>query len=385
MDNVLARTVIDTRSRPTNSLRLGRRFIPPILLLVAALALRWVASVNPEWVESYYSRSFYLNIAHGIAFINKFVWFSVAEILLLLILCGLIAGVIWQLRGLYAGRLKAGQLALANLQILFWVGSIGAMLFLIVWGLNYQRQPLAQSWNLPQRPVTSAELEMIGRTIVSEVNWNYEAGSTGIDPSAPSRLPLNKTELYEVLESSYNDLLPLLGRAAGGGFGPPKPVYLSRLMSRFSVSGIYTPFTGEPNFNTELPDSILPFALAHEMAHQRGYAREDEADFIAFVVCINASHRYVRYSGHLRSIDVLSVLARLTPQRYNEVVASLGPGPRADIDAANSFWLRHQGNLSQATYRVTDTYLKVNRVNSGMKNYGEVVKLIISYYLMRSG
>ena len=156
-------------------------------------------------------------------------------------------------------------------------------------------------------------------------------------------------------------------------------------MSRFSVSGIYTPFTGEPNFNTELPDSSLPFALAHEMAHQRGYARENEADFIAFLVCINASHPYVRYSGHLRSINVLWVLARLTPQRYNEVVASLGPGPRADIDAANSFWLRHQGNLSRATYKVTDRYLKANRVNSGMKNYDEVVTLIISYYLTRVG
>src|ERR1043166_6917252 len=54
---------------------------------------------------------------------------------------------------------------------------------------------------------------------------------------------------------------------------PPKPVYFSGLMSRFGVSGVYSPFTGEPNYNTLQPDCDLPFAVAHEMAHQRGYAR----------------------------------------------------------------------------------------------------------------
>jgi hypothetical protein len=228
-------------------------------------------------------------------------------------------------------------------------------------------------------------LEEISRTIIFEINRDYEEGCAGVEGRAPCRLPLDETQLYEALESSYRRLEPLLGGAGGGGFGPPKPFYFSHLMSRFSISGMFSPFTGEPNFNAEQPDSGLPFAVAHEMAHQRGYAREDDADFLAFLACVNASHPYVRYSGRLRSLEVLDLLGRIAPHRYQEIAPLLAPGPVADREASNSFWLRQEGTLSRATYGVTDAYLKVNRVGSGLGNYREVVRLIISYYLTRAG
>jgi len=380
---ITRRTNIEAAGRPTSTLRRWRELVAPAALFCAALGLHALAGQNPEVVEHYYSRYFYLSVGREIAFVNKFFRFSLSEVLAVVVLGGLTGGLIWQARRLYLRRVKAPDLVFSCVRGALWVAGAGVMLFLLVWGLNYQRQPLAQSLNLEPRAVSGDELEAISRTIVSEVNRNYEEGRDGRELGARGIVPLGRAELYEVIEASFRRQAPLLGEASGGGFGPPKPVYVSRLMSRFSISGMYSPFTGEPNYNAEQPASDLPFSIAHEMAHQRGYAREDDANFIAFLICINSSHPSVRYSGHLRSMSVLGVLARFAPRRYNEVVASLAPGPLADIQASSSFWVRPEGHFNRATYGVTDAYLKINGVNSGLKNYNEVVRLIISYYLTR--
>jgi hypothetical protein len=68
-------------------------------------------------------------------------------------------------------------------------------------------------------------------------------------------------------------------------------------MARAGISGIFIPFTGEPHYDAHQPASSLPFTLAHEMAHQRGFAFESEANFVAAVVCLRSDHPYIRHSG----------------------------------------------------------------------------------------
>jgi hypothetical protein len=78
-----------------------------------------------------------------------------------------------------------------------------------------------------------------------------------------------------------------------------KRVILSRAMSYTHTLGVYTFFTGEANLNTNAPDYSIPYTMAHELAHQRGIAREDEANFIAFLVCANADDPYIKYCGYM--------------------------------------------------------------------------------------
>jgi hypothetical protein len=155
-------------------------------------------------------------------------------------------------------------------------------------------------------------------------------------------------------------------------------------MTWLSVSGIHTPFTGEANFNREQPDWDLPFTMAHEKAHQRGYAREDEASFIGFLVCISASDPFVRYSGYLHSLGVLSALRGMAPGLYGETVRLLGEGPRADLRASSAFWNRYRSEtLTRVASKTNDAYLRANRIQSGIRNYDEVTQLIVSYYLSK--
>jgi hypothetical protein len=111
-------------------------------------------------------------------------------------------------------------------------------------------------------------------------------------------------------------------------------------MTWLSVAGFYSPFTAETDFNREQPAWDLPFSMAHEKAHQRGYAREDEASLIGFLACIDASDPFVRYSGYLHSLKVLTALRGIAPGLYGETVRSLAGGPRADLVASAAFGIR---------------------------------------------
>ncbi len=359
--------------------RKARWIVAPGLLLLA-LGLQRLATFYPDLIERYYSRGLFPYIGRGLALISGYFTFSLFEVGVILLLLGLPGVAIWQIRELYLGRTGFVRLLLSTLLNLIWFFGGGALLFLLLWGLNYQRPPLAAKLGLQLRQATAGELEMIGRAIIAGINRNYRAASANQDWVEQSYLPMSRPQLYQVIEAAYQQEA-LLSSFSVSGFSPPKPAYFSRAMSWLGITGIYSPFTGEPNFNAEQPDCSLPFSIAHEMAHQRGFAREDEASFIAFLVCINSAHPYVRYSGYLEALSVVLALSTAAPERYREIVGALGAGPRADLQARAHFWQRYRGLLQRFTHRMNDNYLKANRVRSGVENYSEVASLIIAYYL----
>src|SRR5262249_51615312 len=110
----------------------------------------------------------------------------------------------------------------------------------------------------------------------------------------------------------------------------------------------------------------------------RGYAREDEANFIGYLVCINSTEPYVRYSGYLYGLKVLDTLSKGNLDRSNDI----NEGPKADLRVRSQFWEKNKSStLSALSRRIFSAYLRVNRVAGGIKNYNEDVQLIIGYYL----
>lgn len=358
-----------------------RRWLAPAGFLFTAITLQSFAAFNPKVTEHFYSRGLYPYIGRITSFVNRFTSFSLSEVLIIAILVVIAGLTIWQVRELYYRRVTSRTFALSGLSKLLWVAGGGLISFLLVWGLNYQRQPLAVTMGFERREASVDELVVIGRAIVDGINSNHREAHAGGIVEEHDGVPLGQSELISHLESAYRQEAALIG-TTGEGFGPPKPIYSSHLMTRLGVTGVYMPFTGEPNFNTEPPGFDLPYTLAHEMAHQRGFAREDEANFIAFLVCAKSSHPYIRYSGYLNSLSVLGALARVAPERYRELVNALDAGPRADLRARSRFWSRYRGRAAKWSQQVNDAYLKANRIRSGVKNYNDAVSLIIGYYLM---
>jgi hypothetical protein len=213
--------------------------------------------------------------------------------------------------------------------------------------------------------------------IVTGVNNSYEqARGSGERPAAPAR-----DAIFSAIEQGFQSE-SLLGDAGRGVFSDPKPLALSRLTSWAGVSGFYIAFTGEVAFNADVPAFDLPMVIAHHKAHQRGYAREDEASFIGYIICINSTDPYVKYSGYLYGLKVLEVLSKGNVDRYNDLLSRINEGPKADLRERSAFWERMRSSaLGAASRRVFSAYLRANRVPGGVKSNDEDVPLIIGYYL----
>lgn len=357
-----------------------RRWLKPLALLAAAFALQALASRNPPLVERYYSRKLFPAIIHALSLINGVVGVSIGEVMIYFLAAALVGTLIYQAREIYLRRKRITRLLGTDLLVLMWMTGSAMMVFLLIWGLNYQREPLGSKLGFAGRSASDEQLKMISEIIVNEVNSNYGDSHVG---GAADGSPLSRAQVYELIESAYQHE-PLLGGAGSGRYGPPKPIYFSGLLSRLGLSGFYMPFSGEPNFNAAQPDFDLPFVIAHEKAHQRGFAREDEANFIAFLVCINSTHPYLRYSGYLNALKVIRTFGGLDAEFYRSLATRMGEGPRNDLRARAAFWARYEGPARAVAHKINNSYLKANGIGSGTQSYGEDTALIVGYYLMRA-
>ena len=350
----------------------------PLGLFFAAPALQSLARRKPHFVEYYYSRTLFPRIGHALSRVNGLFGFSLAELVVIAIVPILIGALIYQGRQIYLRRRPAGRIIRANLLTAIWIAGSAMMLFLLLWGFNYEREPLGNSLGLARRHASREQLEIVSAWIVNGINSNYEASR-----SRPGAAPPGRAQLYELIESAYQHE-PLLAGICSGGYAQAKPVQFSGLMSRLGLSGMYFPFTGEANFNAAQPDFDLPYVIAHEKAHQCGFAREGDANFIAFLVCSNSTNAYLRYSGYLNALEVVYSLAASAPDRDGRASTMLDEGPQADIKARSAFWARYMGRASAVSHRINDSYLKANHIASGAQSYGEDVALIVGYYLTRA-
>jgi hypothetical protein len=88
-------------------------------------------------------------------------------------------------------------------------------------------------------------------------------------------------------------------------FSAPKEVYFSEALSYLSISGFYFPFTAEANINTKEGNIYIPFVICHEKAHQYGIMREQDANFVAYLACIQSQNSDFIYSGYLKAFTLL--------------------------------------------------------------------------------
>ena len=133
-------------------------------------------------------------------------------------------------------------------------------------------------------------------------------------------------------------------------------------MSWAGIAGIYIPFTAEANVNVHQPPLLLLSSGAHEMAHYLGFAREDEANFIAYLACIHSKDPCIRYSGvMLALIHCGNQLYKTDPIAYQAVwEACYSPGMIRDLRGYNEYWDRYEGQVEAAVDQLNDGYLKHN-------------------------
>ena len=245
-------------------------------------------------------------------------------------------------------------------------------------GVGYRTTALAEKIGIEDKKnVTADELFYTVNIVVDELNLLAEKmelsdGQTHM-PYSFGEMSDKLIDAYDRMNVSYSLLANYPSRA--------KPVYFSTVMSDLGITGIYSFFTGEANVNVEYPDYCVAYTAAHELAHQRGICRENEANFVAFLVCISSEDDYIRYSGYLNMYEYLaSALYRTDPERYKLVRDRLSDTVVADMRASNEVYKAHKDSiLGKINDRINDAYLKANGTE-GVVSYGYVVRLAVGYY-----
>lgn len=172
---------------------------------------------------------------------------------------------------------------------------------------------------------------------------------------------------------------PLLSWGSGT-YPKPKPVAVSEILSWQSLSGIYSPFTAEANYNADMTPYNIPFTLCHELSHLKGYMEEQEANFIAFLASTGSERLDFQYSGYLMAwIYCSNALYELEPEAYFNIVSGMNDDVLADLRDNNAFWDLYDGSISRMSDWMNDTYLRANGQADGIASYDKMVDLIISY------
>ena len=160
-----------------------------------------------------------------------------------------------------------------------------------------------------------------------------------------------------------------------------KPVMLSHYWSYTSTTGMFMPFWMESNVNIDISPDELIFTALHEIAHSYGFARENEANFLAFLVGRSSESINIRYSALLSGFVYLSnALYTANNDLHQDVYSNLNEKVKSDLNRRNVYWKQFQGPVKKISNKANDIYLKSNAQESGIKSYGEVVDLIVAFY-----
>jgi hypothetical protein len=247
----------------------------------------------------------------------------------------------------------------------------GALYFLFIslWGINYNRKTAFEIFGYEKAEVTLSRLKEIGDELKDTLN-ELNAELTQEDLELENVIDRGNTGYYR-LQNVYPEL--------GGNYAQVKPIRASIIMSYFQIWGFYSPYTFEANINTMIPKALIPSTIAHELAHTRGFAREDEANFIAYLTCLNHNDKSYVYSGSLLGFMNISNAIRRTEQSsYDELMKKLDPGVIEHLEEIRRFNLRYKGILDELSTKINDLFLKSNRQTDGVLSYGRMVDLMIS-------
>ena len=339
--------------------------------LVVGAGLLAVLPTPAARVEALYARRFYPALQNLLTPLSDSVPFAVFDLLL----AGVAACVgMWWIMALRrpgaGGRPRA--VAAAGLRTIALAAGI-YLVFLLVWGFNYRREPLAAKLGHDAGRVTSHALGELGVETADRLNALYAAAPRAAWPALDA-LPARLGPAFEHVQ-----------RRLGGGrtavVGVPKTTLLGPYFEWAGIDGMISPFTLEILVNDAVLPFERPYVVAHEWAHLAGYAAESEASFVGWLTCL-AGDDASRYSAWLYLLP--RVVRHLDETGRARVWGRLAPGPAADLRAVA---LRLRGAVpvvQRNANRIYDSYLRANRVEAGIASYGEVIDLVLGTTSWRS-
>ena len=340
------------------------------MAVVAGAALMAVLPVSRSAVESAYSQGAYPVLRQLLTAATSRVPLVLFDWLLLGGASAILAWCAWRLsRPGRQGRLRVLGAVAARLAV---VAAALYLVFLVAWGLNYRREALGAKLGYAEERVTPAVLEELTAAAVSHLNRLFEVTEARSWPQLE--------ELPAALGPAFERVQRELGATRPAPAVVPRRSLLTPYFRRAGIDGMTDPFSLQVLVNDTVLPFERPFVTAHEWAHVAGFAHEAEANFVAWLTCLEGDER-MQYSGWL---NLVGRLLGAVPEPSREALgARLGPGPRADYAAVRARTSRVVPVIQRNARRLNDGYLRANRVAGGVRSYGEVLQLAVGTDLGR--
>ena len=317
-------------------------------------------------------------IRHAVGKLCYLVDFSVAEVLCVLLVLVAAAYVVWSMlavaRTAKGGRVRRTYTAL--LGAVCGALSIGVV-FCWFWGADYCTDSFQERSGVYAQPVEAEDLLRV--TVYFARQTALAADTVERDENGVFAVP--REDILAASPHAYDGAEELFPFLAFDDLGV-KPIKFSRIMSMLDFTGVYCPYTGESNVNVDSPACMLPATAAYEMAHQRGYASEQECNFLGVLASTTCGNEAYAYSGWLMGYVYLSnALYRVSPDTYWAMRKALPETVEADLTDNTAYWDQFRDKAPQkVSNKVYDGMLKAYGDERGIQSYGTVVDMLVAYY-----
>lgn len=343
-----------------------------LIPLILAACIK-IFSFFPHAVETYYSTGIYPAISIFPRLLFGWIPISMGDILYAAALLYLIISLVRFFTRAFKRTMHRQYLLLCLkrfVTIVLWL----YLAFNIFWGLNYDRLPISEQQHLDMKPYTKEELQALVGLLVFRMNGIDSASrQSRKDLSTNDSLFRNSVTAYQSAARNYPALLYFYPSVKFSFYG-----YLANYMG---FSGYYNPFTCEAQVNTTIPRFVQPFTTCHEIGHQLGYAKEEEANFCGFLATKSSPDPAFRYSVYVDLyLYAASALYQLDSTAFIPYRESLKPAVRQDLRDLKEFYKKYQNPMEPIIHAIYGKYLKANRQPQGIYSYDEVVGLAIAYY-----
>lgn len=350
-----------------------------ILLLIfvtTSLVITMIARFNLRFAE-FYALNIYPVFAESISFLTSKISFSLAEfIIIVLIITVLIYFSITLIKTVLNKSLIYCKSFILNMSFAF---SIVLLLFVLSCGINYYRYEFTYYSGLEIKESTRHELFNLCETLISEANELRKSLSTGQNDSSE----LFDSNYYKTAERAKNSFANISRSydVLKGNYPNPKLVVFSDVMSNMRITGMFFPFTYEANINKNIPAYQIPSTMLHELVHLRGFMREDEANFISYLACINSGYEDFAYSGTMLALFYsMDALYFEDYDLYSDLYNTISEDVRNDMKYSSNYWKQFETRIADVSSMVNDSYLKANNQKDGVQSYGRMIDLLLAYY-----
>lgn len=334
------------------------------LLLLGFSLIIFLLSFFPDFVLNFYSNGLYIAISTTLRRLSSIFPFAIGDILyavIVIYLLRLILQYFWRVKK--QGWQKKDRIiipvSILNTFLIFYIS------FNLLWGLNYSRPSVSKLLNISSTKYSVKELVLLAHYFIDQTNK--------LQPQTSQNLSYTINQLQQKAAIDYHSATT---KNSFFNYRQPtvKPVINGWLISKIGIEGYYNPLSAEANVNMKLPAWVLPFVTCHEIAHQLGVAKEDEANLVAYLVGSKSKDVNFQYSVNYNMLRYILLEIRIkSPEDYIALREKIDPAVLANFKAENEFWAKYNGQMSTYMGIAFDKFLKFNKQPKGIDSYQDIV------------